>query len=55
MSEKVHIITVTVEMEDNGFDALANAGGLLHWIDDCEGVIDSTIIAAETTEQDGCP
>lgn len=52
MSEKVHVITVTVDMEDDGFDALSNAGGLLHWIDDCEGVIDSKIIAAETIERD---
>lgn len=41
-----------IEAEDDGWDPIAIAGGIEHWIDDCEGVIDSRLISYERVKED---
>ncbi len=41
-----------IEAEEDGFDPVAIAGGIEHWIDDCEGVIDSRLVCYEIVKDD---
>lgn len=49
----MHLITVNIEVEeDRRWDAVAIAGGVLNWIEDCDGVVDTELVRVETIEED---
>lgn len=41
-----------VEVDDDGHCPVAISGGVLNWIDDCEGVIDSQLVSYQRVDDE---
>lgn len=48
-----YVLTIAVTVvDDDGYDPIDIASGVMNWIDDCDGVIDSKLVDTQEIEDE---